>query len=255
MSKLDNALYEIHHMDTLATRNQWLNRIHPLVKLLITIIYITVTVSFHKYDLSGVLRMGIYPIILFIIGDISFKDSIRRLRIILPLVCLVGIFNPFFDHQPLLQLGSVAVSGGVVSMLTLMIKGIYTVLAAYLLIATTSIDNICYSLRLLHIPVIIVTMVMLTYRYISLLLSEANRVTRAYELRAPGQKGIHFKVWGSLAGQMLLRSMDRASEVYESMCLRGYQGNFTYERSMDFHRKDVLYFIIVIAILGILRFI
>lgn len=62
------------------------------------------------------------------------------------------------------------------------------------------------------------------YRYISVLLAETQRVVQAYELRAPGQKGIHFKVWGSLMGQMLLRSMDRAEVIYESMCLRGFVG-------------------------------
>ena len=45
MSKLDHALYEIHHMDTLADKGQWLNRIHPLVKLIVTVSYIAVTVS------------------------------------------------------------------------------------------------------------------------------------------------------------------------------------------------------------------
>ena len=109
-------------------------------------------------------------------------------------------------------------------MVTLMIKGIYSVLAAYLLIATTSIEKICYALRLLHIPAILVTQVLLTYRYNTVLLEEANRMTQAYSLRAPNQKGVHFKVWGTLAGQLLLRSMDRANEVYEIMTLRGYQG-------------------------------
>lgn len=37
-----------------------------------------------------------------------------------------------------------------------------------------------------------------------------------------GEKGIHFRAWGSLLGQLLLRSVDRAHLVYESMMLRGY---------------------------------
>ena len=63
-------------------------------------------------------------------------------------------------------------------------------------------------------------------RYIIVLLKEAERITLAYEMRAPGQKGIHWKAWGSLAGQLLLRSIDRAQVVYESMMLRGYDGIF-----------------------------
>ena len=61
MNKLGNALYEIHHMDMLAAKDQWVNKIHPLVKLVLTIVFLTVTMSFPKYDLTGLLRMGIYP--------------------------------------------------------------------------------------------------------------------------------------------------------------------------------------------------
>ena len=39
MSKINNAIHEIHQIDTLSLRNQWVNQIHPLVKLVLTIIY------------------------------------------------------------------------------------------------------------------------------------------------------------------------------------------------------------------------
>ena len=53
-------------------------------------------------------------------------------------------------------------------------------------------------------------------------------MNEAYKLRAPGQKGIHISAWGSFLGQLLLRSMDRAQELYGSMLLRGFQGEFFY---------------------------
>ena len=55
MNKLGNALYEIHHMDMLAAKDQWVSRLHPLVKLALTIVFLTVTMSFQKYDLTGLL--------------------------------------------------------------------------------------------------------------------------------------------------------------------------------------------------------
>ena len=56
-------------------------------------------------------------------------------------------------------------------------------------------------------------------------------MTQAYRLRAPGQKGVHLKAWGSFVG-LLLRSIDRADEVYHSMLLRGYNGNFVYTQTL-----------------------
>lgn len=99
MSKLGNAIYELHTIESLARKDQWINRMHPLVKLVLTLLYIVVVVSFSKYDLAHLLLMGVYPIVLFVLGEISFRESFRHLRVILPLVCIVGIFNPFLTAR------------------------------------------------------------------------------------------------------------------------------------------------------------
>lgn len=241
MSSLRDAASELRTLDALAAEDRWLNRIHPLAKLWLTIFYIAVVVSFGKYNLTGLLGMAIYLIFVYMIGEISLKEAIYRMRVILPIVCVVGLFNPFFDRTVVTTILGLPVTGGVLSMLTLMLKGIFTVLASYALIATTSIEKICCALRLLHVPKLLVTVLLLIYRYISVLLAEANRMVQAYSLRAPGQKGIHFKVWGSLVGQLLLRSMDRAQNVYDSMCLRGYEGEFYFGDPLRVRPADVLY--------------
>lgn len=254
MSKMNQAVCGIRKLDELAAKDRWVNKLHPLVKLFLTVVYITLVVSFPKYDLAGLAGMAVYPIVVFIIGEISFRDAVYRMRGVLPLVCVVGIFNPVFDRKIILNIGNIAVSGGVISMCILMGKGIFSVLASYLLMVSTSIEKICYALRLLHVPKLLVTQILLTYRYISLLLSEASRMTQAYALRAPGQRGIHFKAWGSLAGGLLLRSMDRAENVYESMCIRGYCGEFYYGERIKFCGKDVIYLLFWTVIFLVLRF-
>jgi cobalt/nickel transport system permease protein len=72
---------------------------------------------------------------------------------------------------------------------------------------------------------------LLTYRYVAVMMEEVSVMTEAYHLRAPGQKGIHISAWGSFLGQLLLRSMDRAEDLYESMQLRGFRGEFYYADS------------------------
>lgn len=253
MSKIGNAIYEIHTMDTLAARDQWVNRIHPLVKFILTVCYIAAVVSFSKYDVIGLAGMVIYPMAGFILSELSFWDSLKRLRVVLPFICLIGILNPIFDKSTVLIAG-VEISAGILSMITLILKGIFSVLASYLLIATTSVDKLCYAFRLLHIPGMVVTQFMLTCRYITVLLEEVNRITQAYALRAPGQKGVHFKVWGSFAGQMLLRSMDRANDVYESMLLRGYRGDYQYMKErITVHPQDIVYLLFWTGIVVLFR--
>ena len=241
MNTFDRAVHEIRAIDDMACEDRWINRIHPLVKLLITVFYIAITVSFDKYDLSGLLGMAIYLIFIYGFGELPVRDAFRRLWFILPLICAIGLPNPLFDHQYAAQIGGFTITGGMISMLTLMLKGIFSVLAAYALVVTTGITKICYALRLLHVPGILVTQILLMYRYISLLLTEAGRIVQAYMLRAPGQNGIHHKAWGPLAGQLLLRSIERAEKIYKSMCLRGFNGEFYYGNNLRTTYMDYFY--------------
>ena len=228
MNKMEKALHELGEMDELAAQASPIHALHPAAKLLSTIAYIVVTVSFDKYDLSELLPMLLWPLLLFQISGVPVRTCFYKLRIVLPLVMAVGLFNPFFDREILLRVGGVAVSGGVISMLTLMLKGLFCLMASFLLMATTPIDSLCAALRKLHVPKMLVTLLLLTYRYVGVMTEELAVMTDAYHLRAPGQKGIHISAWGSFLGQLLLRSMDRAQELYTSMLLRGYHEHFHY---------------------------
>ena len=265
MASIDSSLKEISKINTLQQRDQWVNNLHPLVKLLLTFLYIISVVSIGKYDLSKMLGFVIYPFFGFNLADLRFKDALYRMRLILPLVMVVGIFNPIFDREIVLYLGGtvmangervggIAISAGVISMLTLMLKGIYAVLAAYILIATTSIEEICYAMRKLHMPQILVLVILLINRYIYILGEEASRIMTAYKLRAPSQRGIHYKAWGPLVGQWLIRSMDRAETVYESMQLRGFNGEYRYVGGHKFNKADIIYLVCWVVIFAIFRF-
>lgn len=253
MSRISDAITDLHKMDMEAGKAGWLQGIHPLPKLLVTLIFILLTVSFGKYDLSGLLKMGIYLIVLFVMGDISVKLLLKRMKVVLLFVCLVGIANPFFDRRLMFSLGELAVTGGMISAVTLMFKGIFAVSASYALMVTTSMEDICYALRKLCIPKMFVTILMLVYRYIILFLKETERMTDAYMLRAPGQKGVHYKAWGTMIGQLLLRSMDRAQTVYDSMMLRGYNGEFYLRCKHKAGNGDYLYMLVWTAVLTFIR--
>ena len=255
MNKMEKALHELGEMDDLAAQESPIHALHPLAKLLATVAYIVTVVSFDKYDLSGLIIFLLFPVLLFQISGIPVRTCFYKLRIVLPLVMAVGLFNPFFDRAPMFYLGTVAVSGGVVSMLSLMLKGVLCLMMSFLLIATTPIDSLCSALRKLHIPSMLVTLLLLTYRYVGVMTEELAIMSNAYHLRAPGQKGVHISAWGSFLGQALLRSMDRAQELYSSMLLRGYEGEFHYAESAAFGWKDAAYTVGLAALCILLRYV
>ncbi len=241
MSRISGAIHEMQTIEESASRDQWVNRLHPLVKFLVTLFYLVCVVSCGRYDLPRVLGLALYPFVLFELTDLPLGQALCRLRLVLPLVCIVGIFNPLLDRRPGAELLGFTLTLGLLSMLTLMAKGILTVLASYLLVATTPVEGLCAAMRMVHIPRMIVVEFLLIWRYLSLFMNEVQKTTEAYRLRAPGQKGIAMKYWGSLMGSMLLRSIDRAGEVYEAMCLRGFTGDFPSGRFPGAGRRDLVY--------------
>ncbi|MCR4606895.1 MAG: cobalt ECF transporter T component CbiQ [Oscillospiraceae bacterium] len=253
MNKMEKALGELGAMDELASQDSPVHRLNAAAKLLSTIAYIITVMSFGKYQLSGLIPMLLWPVLLFQISGIRVSTCFYKLRIVLPLVMAVGLFNPIFDRHILLRIGGLAVSGGVVSMITLMLKGVLCLMMSFLLVATTPFDTICAAMRQMHVPKTLVTLLLLTYRYVGVMTEELAIMTDAYHLRAPGQKGIHVSAWGSFLGQLLLRSMDRAQELYSSMLLRGYHQHFHYAPVRPFRTRDALYLMLSVGLFIALR--
>lgn len=254
-NKAAAACADLNAMEELSSQRSPIHRLHPLVKLIVTIAYTATVVSFPKYALSGLSVMVLFPVLLYQASGIPMKTCFVKLRFVLPLVLAVGLANPFLDRVVVLHLGRVPVTAGMVSMVTLMLKGVFTLMMSFLLVATTKVDALCLSLRKLHVPELLVTLFLLTYRYIAVMAEQVSIMTDAYALRAPGQKGIAFRAWGSFLGQLLLRSMDKAGELYVSMQLRGFDGSFSHVEVAPFRLADGLFLVGSGIILLIFRFV
>lgn len=240
MSDLINSLYNLRLLDDLAKKDTVIHSIHPLIKLLTTIVYLTVVVSFGRYEVASLLPFIFYPVLIFALAEIPVLPILQRLLFVEPLIIGIGILNPLFDQQTFL-VGGYALAAGWLTFLSIMLKCALTVTAALLLVATTGMDGLASALRMLKIPRIFVLQLVLTYRYITVLLEEAGRTLRAYFLRAPGQKGIQRSAWGTLAGQLLLRTFDRAERVYQAMCLKGFSGEYHTGKQSRLGRNDLVF--------------
>jgi cobalt/nickel transport system permease protein len=230
-------------LDDLARRDNVINRLHPLTQLLTLVTFLVAVVSFGRYETTRLLPLVFYPVIIIAAGDVPVSPVLKRVAAVLPIIVGIGIFNPIFD-QNVVYFGSSAISAGWLAFISLVIKGIMTVSAAVLLIAASGIDRIAAALRMIKVPKVFVLQLLMTYRYITVLAEEAYRLSTAYSLRAPGQKGIHPASWGSFAGQLLLRAFDRADRVYKAMRLRGFNGDFPTGGTMALRPGDGAWFIL-----------
>ncbi|MZP31001.1 cobalt ECF transporter T component CbiQ [Heliobacterium undosum] len=225
MLNIADSLLSMRQLDDLARQRTAIHRLHPVTKLLTTVMYLAVVTSFDSREIGGLLPLVIFPVMLLTLAELPPAAIVKRVLLVEAFVLTIGILSPLLNRE-VVMVGGIAFSAGWLIFFSLLLKSALTVTATLILIATTGMDRLAVALRILKVPKIFVLQLMLTYRYISVLMEEAQRTVMAYALRAPEQKGVHWTAWGSLAGQLLLRTIDRAQRVYEAMCLRGFDGDY-----------------------------
>lgn len=249
MSKIHNAIMDIRRLEELAERKTIIHRLHPMAKLITTILYLIMVVSYDRYAIAGLLPYSFYTIILMALSETPYKPLFYRLLVVLPFSLFAGISNIIFDSKTAMFIGNIAISYGMISFLSIIIKTVLTVMAVLILISTTSMLEIAYQLIYLKMPEILVMQLLMIYRYITVLLEEAWIMTHSYLLRSPRHKGIEMKHMGGFLGQLLIRSMDRAERIFYAMKCRGM--NLSYQIAHD-HKgmnKSDNYYVIGISVL------
>ena len=66
-------------------------------------------------------------------------------------------------------------------------------------------------------------------------------------------KNPHYFDRGTTAGNLLLHSMDRAEEVYESMCLRGFENTLIDSAEIKFRIIDFIILVLTAALIIFFR--
>lgn len=240
-SRLDTIFYDLGRLDLLAEKNTFIHHLDPRVKVATTMLFIIYVVSFGKYEIGRLLPFFLFPAFLIGMADIPFGYLMRKLLIVSPFAVFIGIFNPFFDRGILMQIGPLYISGGWVSLISILLRFILTVGATLLLIATTGFPAICMALERLGAPRIFSVQLLMLYRYIFVLIEEFIRMIRAYTLRSFTGKKMRFRIFKQLLGNLLLHTLDRAQRIHMAMLSRAFTGEIKIVRQYHFGWSEILY--------------
>jgi cobalt/nickel transport system permease protein len=253
MGKIESALLNIGYLETLSYQQTPLHRLDPRAKLLTTLAFIIAVVSYGKYEITGLLPFFLYPVVLVAVGNLPPLYLARKILLAAPFAFFIGIFNPLLDRTILVHLGPIGISGGWVSFASIMLRFLLTVSAALILIAATGLNGVCLALEKIGVPRIFVVQLLFLYRYIFVLTEEALRLVRARSLRSFQGRGLGFKVFSSMIGQLLLRTLDRAGRIHLAMLSRGFDGIIRPTRPLKIHGRDAAFFLGWSALFGLMR--
>lgn len=222
MSRIDAALHDLRSLDALAGRATPLAHVDARALVLTTLAFILTVVSFDRYEVTALLPLALYPVVLAALGAVPAAALLRKLAIAAPFAVMVGLFNPLLDRTPM-AVGGIDVAAGWISFASILLRFVLTVSAALLLVAGTGMNGLCAALSRLGLPKVFTAQLMFLFRYAFVLGGEAARMTMARRLRSNGRP-MPLVETGPMLGHLLLRTFDRAQRIHWAMRTRGYDG-------------------------------
>jgi cobalt/nickel transport system permease protein len=176
----------------------------------------------------------------FLLAELPLSEMVKRSLIIeLPLILI--LIPLLFDQQSDIRIQVRFLSwqlnisaAGMERFLDILVKSWCSVLVSILYASVTRFHQFASAMRVLGISRSIVAIWSFMWRYLFLLVNEAQRMLRARSARSGKPKSPIVRTGGSLrwrasvtghmAGNMLLRSLEKSERVYQSMKARGYDG-------------------------------
>ena len=244
---------EIGHMDALGRMDTPAHRLDARAKAVVTMAFIGIIMSFPPYEVSALTPFVLYPVALGALGHIPARPILKKMLVAAPFALLIGMFNPLLDRQPMTALGPMVISGGWMSFASILLRFALTVGAALTLIACTGIYRLGAGLEKLGVPRVFVTQLLFLYRYLFVVADESVTMVRGVVLRSSGKRALRLRVYGTLLGRLLLRSLDRAERVYRAMVARGFDGEIRLRHQPSFRWMDACFVCICLAFFATAR--
>jgi cobalt/nickel transport system permease protein len=249
----DKEFLNLGYIDSLSYRDSFIHRIDSRGKVITTLLFVSLVVSYPKYEVVALLPYFIFPILLLTLSDTPFMYILKRVLIVAPFAIFIGIFNPLFDTGHVVISGGITLSSGWISFLSIMLKFVLTISAALILIATTSFPAVCQALNKLGIPSLFTSQLLFLYRYIFVLAEETMRMVRARDMRSFHNHGSGIRTVARLIGILFIRTVERSERIYHAMLCRGFHGTFPAVRSSRFSMRDAVFILVSSAVLIALR--
>ena len=186
---------------------------------------IIVVSSFSRTFVGALFPLFLYPLAILSLSEIPIKAVSQRVAWALPFVFFVAIWNPILETTTVHLTKNISVSSGWISGISIVIRSLLATSTIILLVACTGIPRLTQALKNLKMPNTLVMLFVLIYRFLFVIVHEAERLTRAQQLRSGKNTKTRPKQVARIIGVLLVRSVERSERIHTAMTARGFQNN------------------------------
>ena len=252
MNNYAYSLFSLEHIEELTKKDTTIHHLQPIVKLFFTVFFIIFTLTSTSYALFSYLFLICLVILICFLAKIPVREMLKRTLIGLPFSFFLGLSNVILMPTPI-SFYNIPLTIGLLSMISIMLKTFLCLAIVFLFVATTPLEDIAGAFVLLHVPYFLVSIILVTYRYIYLLVEEAGKMHQAYILRHFKKDALEMKHMGSFLGLLFVRSLHHAHLVDDAMSLRGYDPGHYYGPHQSIHAEDVFLIVLMAGIMIIMK--
>lgn len=229
LSSLVNAMERALDAEEIANSNGLLQRLDPRVKVIGILALIVVSAMAHR--LWVICAMFAVAVAIAVLSRVSLAALAKRVWT--PVLMFTGVIAlpaPFVvpgrELWRIPLLGWPLTAQGLASAFFLVARVETAATLSVLLMLCTHWSYLLKALRVLRVPVVVVAILGMTYRYIFLLLQSAHDMFESRRSRIIGKlEGRESRrVAAASAGVLMSRTIQLSGEVYSAMVARGFRG-------------------------------
>lgn len=198
--------------------------IDPRARIVVTLVYLIVMLSVPITRLSELLLYALFPIICAADVGIRYRPILQQSLVIVPFAALIGVFNIFYHREAAFAIGGVIITRGWLEFGSIIVRALLSVQALLLLVRIEGYNPLCRNLQRLGVPAMLATQLIMLYRYIFVLAEQLLSLTRARASRSFNRRAMPVSEWGSIVGQLTVRTIERAERISLAMAARGFEG-------------------------------
>ena len=252
MNKYAYSLFSLENIEELTKKDTTIHHLQPIVKLFFTVFFIIFTLTSTSYALFSYLFLICLVILICFLAKIPVREMMKRTLIGLPFSFFLGLSNVILMPTPI-SFYNIPLTIGLLSMISIMLKTFLCLAIVFLFVATTPLEDIAGAFVMLHVPYFLVSIILVTYRYIYLLVEEAGKMHQAYILRHFKKDALGMKDMGRYIGFLFVGSLHPAHLVDDAMSLRGYDPGHYYGPHQSIHAEDVFLIVLMAGVMIILK--
>ena len=249
--KLEQGLLDFRGLDLLARGESVVHRCDARAKLLVVLVFLVCVMSFDRHAIAPLLPYFAFPIVIAAAAGLPFSVLARKVVLVLPFAVAVGLANPWFERE-VVVVGDRTLSAGWLSLASIVLRSLLAGAAAVVLVAVAGFPALCAALARLGVPRPLVVQLMFLHRYLVVVGEEAARMTAARAQRSGGSR-LSMRGYATLAGQLLLKSLDRAERIHRAMRARGFDGSYPLRTPGRLRARDAAVAVALCALLVLLR--